>query len=114
MAADTRQLDEKLHALKAAYDQQLEPRIGALESALAEIAAAGDAARQIAAVGILVELAHKIAGSAGTFGHPKLSATASDLEALCERIAEQGRMPGPENSKELTELVAACRTFAGA
>ena len=43
MAADTRQIAEKLHALKAAYDQQLGPRIGALESALAEIAAAGDA-----------------------------------------------------------------------
>ena len=65
MAADTRQLDEKLHTLKAAYDQQLGPPIGVLESALAEITAAGDAAGQIAAVGILLELAHKIAGWRG-------------------------------------------------
>ena len=114
MAADTRQIAEKLHALKAAYDQQLGPRIGALESALAEIAAAGDAAGQIAAVGNLLELAHKIADSAGTFGHPKLSAAASDLEGLCERIGKQGQMPNSENSKELTELVAACRAFAEA
>ena len=83
-----------------------------IDCALAEITAAGDGTRQIGTVGNLLELAHKIAGSAGIFGHSKLSVAASNLEILCECFAEQGRMPSPENSKGLAELFTSCSTFA--
>ena len=114
MAVDKDTFAEKLRALKEAYDAQLGGRIDALESALGDIGAAGDRTGQIAAVRKLLELAHKIAGSAGTFGHQKLSATASDLEGLCESTVEDGEGPSPELNQELVDLVAACRTYSGA
>lgn len=113
MVVDKEAFAKKLQALKDDYDAQLGGRIDALESALCDIAAAADSAGQIAAAGELLELAHKIAGSAGTFGHQKLSAAASDLEGRCEDIVKDGQGPSAEINKELMELVAACRTYSG-
>jgi HPt (histidine-containing phosphotransfer) domain-containing protein len=113
MPAEKDAFADKLKALKDAYDAQLGGRIDALESALADIGAAGDAAGHIAAAGQLLELAHKIAGSAGTFGHQNLSAAAADLEGLCEGIVKDGQVSSPELNKELMELVAVCRTYSG-
>ena len=89
MTADKDAFAAKLKALKDAYDAQLGGRIDALESALGDIDAANDGAGQTAAVRALLELAHKIAGSAGTFGHQKLSAAASEL-AAAEAAAAAG------------------------
>jgi HPt (histidine-containing phosphotransfer) domain-containing protein len=110
MADDKRLFEDKLDALKRSYDEQLGERIDTLESALGDIAGAGDGTGQGAAARQLMEVAHKIAGSAGTFGHKKLSAGASDIELLCERIGRSGQAPGAEDRKKLAELDAACRS----
>lgn len=114
MTADEDAFAEKLQALKDAYDAQLGGRIDALESAFGAIGAAGDGAGKIAAAGHFLELAHKIAGSAGTFGHQKLGAAAADVEAFCERAVKDGQSPSAELDNELADLVAACRTYSGA
>jgi HPt (histidine-containing phosphotransfer) domain-containing protein len=114
MVTDKEAFADKLKALKDSYDAQLGGRVDARENAFSAIGATGDAAEKIAAAGQLLELAHKIAGSAGTFGHQKLSAAASDLEILCGRVIKDGQGPSPDINKELAEFVAACRTFSGA
>lgn len=77
MAADPDAIQAQFEALKAAFRQQLAPRLEELEAAWATEDGAGTH-----------RLAHKLAGTAGTFGVAEVSAVARSLEHLLGPVRE--------------------------
>jgi HPt (histidine-containing phosphotransfer) domain-containing protein len=82
---DSQELQRRIALLKASFKENLGKRLDELDSALADIDAAAPLAGQ-PGVKTLLEHAHKIAGSAGTFGYMEMSNIASETERLCDDI----------------------------
>ncbi len=101
MTADKGAFADKLQALKDAYDAQLGERIDALESALGAIGAAGDGAGKIAAVRELLELAHKIAGSAGTIGHQNSARRRRIWKFFARASSRTAKAQAPRSTRNL-------------
>ena len=77
MPADPKAIQAQFEALKAAFRQQLPPRVAELEAAWA----AGDATSTH-------RHAHKLAGTAGTFGVQEVSTAARTLEHVLGPVRE--------------------------
>ena len=82
---------DPLADLRARFTTRTMERVAALRVAIERVAVDSDASAQI------VDLAHQIAGSAGTFGHAALSQAAATLEA----IARQRCSSSPQTDREL-------------
>lgn len=104
---------EKLAALKLAYVGQLGERIGLLESACAEMSSDSDQDQNEKALEDLMFNAHKLAGTAGTFGFPELGDKGAEIEIICEEvIAAKANLP-QEKIAQLKQLIDNCRDLAG-
>ena len=112
MADDEPTFAEKLSALKRAYDEQLGGRIEALENAHQEIGGSGSNNNGEPALKVLLDLAHKLAGSADTFGYKDLSTSALNLENRCQQLINDGHAPDADGMQELSELIAVCSRYA--
>jgi len=100
MSNETDDFHAKLRELQAAFALSLPVKIDDMEKA-----AAGP-------LDGLHALAHKLAGSAGTYGFPELSRTARALELTCQSLIEQSQEPSEADMKGLTELIQAMRDAA--
>jgi len=56
-------------------------------------------------------LAHKLTGSAGTFGLPAVSSAAGELEALCASLVNEGK-DASENLERIANLTNDLRQAA--
>lgn len=90
MEAENQDIKRKLEALKRTFTLTLNSRLSELETSLAKLRSDTPLADQKDTVKALLEQAHKIAGSAGTFGYGQVSVIASETEQLCDSII-QGR-----------------------
>ena len=106
------ELQRKIDALRQAFSQSLAERLAALDSVLAELRADAPLAGQAGAVRMMLEQAHKIAGSAGTFGYAEVSAVASEIEVLCDRILKGEHGADTAAHGELTAKMAALHAGA--
>ncbi len=97
MNSDTDTFQKKLLELQEIFTSKLPGKIAAIE------AAAGSSFED------LLALAHKLAGSAGTYGFPNVSEAARQLELSCQSIADQGRQPSGDEPTTLNSLVKALR-----
>ena len=70
---------EKLEALRRAFTGRLRERIEELRQAV-DAACRGEASAEQ-----VESLAHKLSGTAGSYGFVEVGEIAADLEALCER-----------------------------
>lgn len=94
--------EQKLAALRDRFAASLADRIGEIETAWAR--AAKDSGG--AALGEVVAKAHKLAGSAGTFGFAAVGAVAGRIEALAGAAAEEQGLDGARRD-EIAGLVGA-------
>ena len=101
MPADPDAIKAQFEALKAAFRQQLRPRLAELEEAWA----AGDAAAAH-------RHAHKLAGTAGTFGVQEVSVEARALEHLLGPVREGAALTEALRA-QVEEALARLRRSAG-
>ena len=95
----------QLAALREAFAADLPGRLEALHAAWAADLDAGEATRTHF-------LAHRLAGSAGTFGYAALAQWARELERLLKPPAEEGRGPSKEEAGRAERILAALAPLA--
>lgn len=95
----------QLAALREAFAADLPGRLEALRAAWAADRDAGEATRTHF-------LAHRLAGSAGTFGYAALAQGARELERLLKAPAEEGRAPTGEEAARADRLLTALGPLA--
>lgn len=99
--------ESKLRALRAAYTQKLHGTLDELCALGARVRAEPAPADRIDALENLRNLAHKLAGSAGTYGFADLSDAARTLERFSEPLIHNGATPTPERQAELDRHLSA-------
>ena len=108
------ELAEKLAVLKETYISQLGERIENLESAYQDINSGNDFATTKGGLEQLAFHAHKLAGTAGTFGFADLGEIGAEIEQKCDTFITDQSSPSDEDKGKLEEMVATCRTLAEA
>lgn len=97
----------QLAALRNTFTADLPARLEALHAAWEADRDAGEATRTHF-------LAHRLAGSAATFGYASLAQWARELERLLKSPAEEGRAPSPEEVVRATGILGALASLAPA
>jgi HPt (histidine-containing phosphotransfer) domain-containing protein len=112
METQNDELKRKIAALKASFAVTLNSRLSEVEASLARLRGDAPLADQKDAVKTLLEQAHKIAGSAGTFGFAQVSVIASQTEQLCDSIIKGSHGADAPALGDLSAKVAALRENA--
>ena len=114
MASDMpdEELQRKIDALKRSFTDALGKRLTEIDAALARFRPEVPLVQQPETVKSVLEQAHKIAGSAGTFGYGELSVIASGIEQLCELILKGGHGADEAARRELSTKIAALHAGA--
>lgn len=105
------ELSEALARLNKKFSESLPKRILALENDLAESRRTGYAAESL---GKLYRTAHSLAGAAGTFGRPQLSAVAQVLAEYLNRHADGGAEFRSAEADQIDALTASVIKVANA
>jgi len=108
------ELEEKLAVLRQSYIAQLESRFESLEAAFNNISQGSDFATAKVGLEQLSFNAHKLAGTAGTFGFADLGEKGAEIEAKCDELVNSETTPSAEDKQNLAEMIAACRSLADA
>ncbi|MBT3306191.1 MAG: Hpt domain-containing protein [Alphaproteobacteria bacterium] len=103
------ELQAKIKALQNTYKANLATRLDEIDAALENLRAAGGINGE--KLNTLLALAHKLTGSAGTFGLAAISDIAGDLEALCSSHIDGGT-DASEELERMTTLAADLRKAA--
>ena len=86
MNGGSKELNRRLEELKTAFANKLVGRLDEFELAGRSLNEGDELSRQTEKLNKLFDIAHKLAGSAGTFGFEKLGDLASEIEVLCDDI----------------------------
>ncbi|MDA1099898.1 MAG: response regulator [Proteobacteria bacterium] len=97
--------EKKLAALRLSYASNLGDNLAELTAMADLIAAEGAKVGVIKALSDLRAKAHRLAGSAGTFGFPDLGEHARNLELFCQAIVERNSRPSTRECGEISNLV---------
>ena len=106
------ELKRKIEALKKTFAVTLNTRLSEIEASLARLRSDAPLADQVDTIKALLEQAHKIAGSAGTFGYGQVSVIASETEQLCDSIIKGSHGADQPALGTLAAKVAALRAQA--
>jgi len=113
MTDENPEIARKLAELKATYISQLGERVGNLNTALAGLSADSEFGLQETSIEDLRFHAHKLSGTAGTFGFPELGNAGATIEQICEGLIVAKSAPSQEQVTELQALVKQCLSLAG-
>ena len=94
MSNGTNDSQAKLAALEATFAAKLPDKIREIEDAV------GDSLEAVRG------LAHKLVGSAGTFGFSNLGYTAQKLELFCQSLTEKNKKPSDDDFKQINEWIS--------
>jgi HPt (histidine-containing phosphotransfer) domain-containing protein len=97
--------------LRGSFRLRLAERMREIEEAWEAARAAGDALEPLRH---LHRLVHSLAGAAGTFGYPEVSAAARLLERRAKELLLAPGHPGGSGASELAFLLATLRRVADA
>jgi len=107
VTAETKTPEEMLEAMRTAYAARLGDRFAELKLT-ADLVVEGEASNdRMDALTDLRTQAHRLAGSAGTYGFPDLGDAARKLELFCQPFVENTSSPSSRDSVEIMELVEA-------
>jgi HPt (histidine-containing phosphotransfer) domain-containing protein len=93
---------DPLADLRARFAARTIERVGALRTAIERVAVDHDALARI------VELAHQLAGSAGTFGHTDLSRAAATLEAIARQRCSSSALTDRDTLERALSEIESC------
>ena len=108
------QAQQQLAQLRRAFAQKLPRRMEELTEAAAVLDAAPSSEAALEAVVLVGLLAHRLAGTAGTFGYAELGNLARRLEHLCDRLHAQASMPPHDQLHTVEDLIQQLRVLAAA
>ncbi|NQV48460.1 MAG: response regulator [Rhodospirillaceae bacterium] len=94
MSNPSNDLQNKLAALKAAFAARLPNKIQEIEDAA------------VVSLDTVQALAHKLAGSAGTYGFSNLGHTARNLELVCQSLTEPDQKSSDDGIIRVNELIS--------
>jgi HPt (histidine-containing phosphotransfer) domain-containing protein len=80
----------KIAEMRENFGANLDNRLKEFEGALDNVSPKVDPRECRASIEKLHGLSHKLRGAAGTFGHPKLSAAAANMENFCKELISSG------------------------
>lgn len=106
------ELQKKLAALKQTYVSQLGERIGSLDTAFQAIRDGNDFDTIKEGLVDLSFNAHKLAGTAGTFGFLELGEAGADIEIKSDEFVKIGVVLSDGEKDELAEMLVTCRSLA--
>ncbi len=109
MTGPNPELQQQIKALRDEYEAKLPGRLRELDAAFKRLPPDGDAGDSRPELQNLMALAHKLSGSAGTFGFMALGDAAEKLENACQAHLDQSSLDqsGLDQSGELAGLLAA-------
>jgi chemotaxis protein histidine kinase CheA len=108
MASPEEELERKLAALKAQFTERLPLRLETMDKAFQGLGAS-DAGEALTALKALRNEAHKLSGTAGTFGFEDLGTAAQALEEFCDLLIAAGRPVTQEERRTLGARLAALK-----
>jgi len=94
------------HALRARFDARIANDTSELQR-LWHAAAAADAVRRRECIDAIQDIAHRLAGLGGMFGHPAISDAAARLEQACAEAVSSPPGPGGADTRGLAVHIAA-------
>ena len=106
-------LEMRLAELRANFAANLTQRLDEMHGASAEIAQRRSLEEAAPDLDLLQSFAHKLAGSAGSFGFAELGETARRLELLCISVLNERSKPFSGVQDEIGHLMAALVVMAG-
>lgn len=106
MAQDKAALKERLEQLRTAFAEKLSARLTEIDEAATVFLGAEAEAEGRARLEVLRGLAHKLAGSAGTFGYSQVGDSARALEQLCLPLLDGPAVADPGWRQKATALLA--------
>ncbi len=109
---DDKQLAEKLAVLNRTYRQRLPGQIEEMEEIVRRLNENPEPGSGEKMLADLIALAHKMGGTAGTFGMALLGDQARDLEERCASIVQSSEPVSPAQLGEIRKLVGVCRETA--
>jgi len=112
MNGGSEELNRRLEELKTAFAISLAGRLDEFELAGRSLNEGDDLSRQTEKLNKLFDIAHKLAGSAGTFGFKGLGDLASEIEVLCDDFIAAERSLNQADLAEIFEKLVACRKFS--
>lgn len=104
--------EQAYHRLAAAYAAALEARLGEMETQWRTLLEESHGALAGPALAGLERRAHRMRGSAGTFGLPAVSYAAARLECALGVLMEQSVAPLPQQLAAVTHAMATLRRAA--
>lgn len=99
------EIKRKLEALRASFASNLAGAMHELESAAEDMRDGAPAEDVHGALQTIHARAHKLAGSAATFGFPRVGEIAQDLEEHCFAMLKEAGPP-PGTRQTVTDLLA--------
>ena len=113
--SDGEEMDQVIAGLRAQFRARLKHHAAAMRDALRTLGDAGDDAARREAAKLLLANAHRLAGSAGSFGFAAISAAASLVEeTMRAALAAGGDLTTPARLAPLIgDLLALCDQASG-
>ncbi len=112
MTGQNPKLQQQIKALRDEYEAKLPGRLEELEAAFKRLPPDGDAGESRHELQNLMALAHKLSGSAGTFGLMVLGEAAEKLENACQAYLDESVGLPSGGHGELAGLLAAVQGAA--
>ena len=107
MTDANQEFQDKIKALRDEYEAKLPDRLRELDAVFNQLPPEDGAGESRPALENLMALAHKLSGSAGTFGFMALGVAAEKLENACQAYLDQPGLDQSGGHGELAGLLAA-------
>ncbi len=107
MADPDETLQRRLAELRDRFIAGFAERVSIMHGAADQLAGAVSADEALAALKIIRAEAHKLVGTAATFGFAPAGDAAGVLEASCDALTENSAMPSPDDRNRLNDQIAA-------
>lgn len=101
MVESNQDFDRKLAELRLRFSEGLAARLQEMETAFAGLAGNGAADGRLASLKALRAVAHKLTGTAGTFGFDAIGKAAAEIETQCDDLIAAGKLPADDELQAL-------------
>jgi HPt (histidine-containing phosphotransfer) domain-containing protein len=107
MADPDETLQRRLAELRDRFVAGFAERMSTMQGGAEQLEGASSLDEALAALKVIRAEAHKLVGTAATFGFALAGDAAGVLEASCDALIENGAMPSPDDRNRLSDQITA-------
>ena len=100
-------LQGRLAELRDRFVKGFAERMSTMQGGAGQLDGASSVDEALAALKVIRAEAHKLVGTAATFGFAPAGDAAAELEASCDALIENGAVPSPDDRNRLNDQIAA-------